>query len=173
MKKFVSNMLTRRFSLILSILVCALLVTGITACTNKSERAAEDVVTQYLEALQNNDYDTWLSLHSRPLEEYSTPEKEGDLAVISLDIEKVEFSEEETERIRAYYMGSELAEGEGWSDEYLEENMVAVYAQYTVDYDNTKVPYSEGPTAKYVYLIRADKDSPWLIRDFMSTAYPE
>ena len=151
------------------LLVCALLVTGLTACTNKSERAAEDVVTQYLEALQNNDYDTWVSLFSRPFDAYS----EDGLGVISLDIEKVEFSEEETERIRAYYMGSELAEGEGWSDEYLQENMVAVFAQYTVDYDNTKVPNNDGPTAEYVYLIRADKDSPWLIRDFMGTAYQE
>lgn len=43
--------------------------------------------------------------------------------------------------------------------------MIAVYAEYTVDYDNTKVPYGEGDIKVYFYLVRADSNSPWLIWD--------
>jgi hypothetical protein len=43
------------------------------------------------------------------------------------------------------------------------ENMIVVSSQYTVDYDNTKVPYQEGILNQEFILIRNDKYSPWLI----------
>jgi len=39
------------------------------------------------------------------------------------------------------FTGSELAQSHHWSNEYIAENMIVVYTKYTVDYDNTKVPY--------------------------------
>lgn len=54
--------------------------------------------------------------------------------------------------------------------EYIAENMIVVYTKYTVNYDNTKVPYQEGTLAQYSILIRDDKNSPWRIWDSCGTA---
>ncbi len=85
--------------------------------------------------------------------------------VVSLVVEQTAISDEETARITKMYAGSELAEKNGWTDAYLAENMIAIYVKYTVDYDNTKVPYNEGRLEQYFYLIRADKMSEWAIWD--------
>lgn len=61
------------------------------------------------------------------------------------------------------YSGSELAKKNGWTDEYIAENMIAVYAKYTVDYDNIKVPYNEGKFERYFYLTKKDKNAEWTI----------
>jgi hypothetical protein len=50
-----------------------------------------------------------------------------------------------------------------WSDELIAKNMVAVFIEYTVDYDNTKVPHISGTHYKYAWLIREDEESPWFI----------
>ncbi|HOB31118.1 MAG TPA: hypothetical protein PLF08_06430 [Bacillota bacterium] len=113
--------------------------------TTASEDGYPDrVVTEYLEAEKGKDY------------------------VISLTIEKVEISDDETAKIRAMYSGSELAKTNGWTDDYIANNMIAVYAKYTVDYDNTKVPYSEGELEQYFYLTRADLNTDWTIWDSTS-----
>jgi hypothetical protein len=65
------------------------------------------------------------------------------------------------------YTGSELAKRRGYSDEQTMD-IVAVFAQYAADYDNTKVPYGGGTLARYIYLMREDTDSPWLIWDSTS-----
>ena len=166
------NKKTKQHSTITCLLLLAgiALLVGLTACNTTNTNAdAAGVVTKHLEALQNNDFDAW-KLTLWPAEKDSqnfTPsfEKPGDLGVISLTIEKVEVSDEETKRIKERYSGSKLAQSHGWSDEYISENMVAVFAQYTVDYDNTKVPYVEGTLTQYFYLIRDDEDSQWLIWD--------
>ncbi len=89
-------------------------------------------------------------------------------AVISMTIQSVSVSPEETARVRKMYAGSELAEKNGWSDDYIENNLLAVFAQYTVDYDNTKVPYPEGALEQYFYLTRKDEQSSWAVWDAMS-----
>ncbi len=71
------------------------------------------------------------------------------------------------------YAGSELAKTNGWSDDYLKSNLLAVFAEYTVDYDNTKVPYPEGALEQFVYLTREDDYSPWSVWDAMSPAEQE
>lgn len=137
-----------------------------------AESAAVNIVENYLEAKKNNDYEAWKSI-LWPAEKNAqnfTPsfEKPGDLGVISLSINQVKFSDEETQRMKARYSGSEIAQRNGWSDKFISENMVVVSTQYTVDYDNTKVPYQEGTLTQDFILIRNDKDSPWLIWDATS-----
>lgn len=157
----------------LGILASIMLIGGTGACsTQNADNDAVSVVKKYLEAVKNNDYEAWKST-LWPAEKDAqnfTPsfEKPGDLGVISLTIEKVEVSDKETKRIKERYSGSELAQSHAWSDEYISENMVVVFTQYTVDYDNTKVPYNEGTLTQYFYLVRDDKDSPWLIWDATS-----
>lgn len=137
----------RGASVLLAVLLCTALAGGLIACTaDAGNSSADSVIKEYLEAEKDKDY------------------------VISLSIEKVEISDEETARIKERYLGSELANTKGWTDEYIAENMIAVYAKYTVDYDNTKVPYNEGELEHYFYLIRDNEDSPWLIWDGTSTS---
>lgn len=127
---------------LVAVLLCTALVGILITCTADSERkSADSVIKEYLEAERDKDY------------------------VISLSVEKVEISEEETARIKSRYLGSELAKTKGWTDDYISKNMIAVYAKYAVDYDNTKVPYSEGEHEYYYYLIRDDEASPWFIWD--------
>lgn len=137
----------RGASVLLAVLLCTALAGGLIACTTDAGNdSADSVIKEYLEAEKDKDY------------------------VISLSIEKVEISDEETVRIKERYSGSELANTNGWTDEYIAENMIAVYAKYTVDYDNTKVPYDEGELEHYFYLVRDDEDSPWLIWDGAGTS---
>ncbi len=123
-------------------LLAALFSTLGTACTATEENhLPKRMVQTYFESLKTKDY------------------------VVSLVVEQTAISDEETARITKMYAGSELAEKNGWTDAYLAENMIAIYVKYTVDYDNTKVPYNEGRLEQYFYLIRADKMSEWAIWD--------
>jgi hypothetical protein len=165
----VLSMKTKRRALFPSLLlILGILVTGgLIACgTQSSTSDASDVVTKYLEAQKNNDNNALNSLLWEADNDQSSdamPESEGSLGVISLSIDKIEVSEEETQSIKERYIGSDLAQNNEWSDEFIKENLIAVYAKYTVDYDNTKVPYNEGEITQYFYLLRSDKDSPWHI----------
>jgi hypothetical protein len=127
---------------------------------------ASDVVTKYLEAKRNNDINTlksllWQADNNQGAD--SASKLEGNLGVISLSINKVEISEEGTRAAKERYMGSDLAQNYRWTDDFIKENLIAVYAEYAVDYDNTKVPYTEGEITQYFYLLRVDNNSPWYI----------
>ena len=160
------------FVLRIVVLVVAV-IGGLVACSQASSRsAAVDVVERYLGAKKNNDFTTWKSTLWAAQKDGSsfTPsfEKPGDLGVLSLSIGKVAVSDEETALIQKSYSGSDLAKSHGWSDEFIAQNMLAVTAQYTVDYDNTKVPYPDGEQTQVFYLVRDNLDSAWLIWDFGS-----
>jgi hypothetical protein len=157
----------------LSVVMALALASLLAACAQPGPHTdAVRLVERYLTAKQDNDYDTWLSTlwvaHQEGESFTSAFEKPGDLGVIQLRIENVAVSKGETERIRKRYSGSDLAQVHGWSEEYLAENLIAVSSRYTVDYDNTKVPYPEGSLTQYFYLVRDDPDSPWLIWDTSS-----
>jgi hypothetical protein len=126
-----------------------------------------NVVEQYLQAKKSNDFSAWKAtlLAAQKGGQKFTPsyEKPGDLGVLSLTVGKVAVSEAETERIKKMYSSSDLAKQNGWSDAFIAENMIAVSAEYMVDYDNTKVPYADGSVSQYFYLVRDDPSSAWLI----------
>lgn len=161
------SMKTKRRALLPSLLlILSIIVTGgLVACgTQSSTSDASDVITKYLEAQKNNDNNALNSLlWKADNDQSSNTESEGTLGVISLSIDKVEVSDEETQSIKERYTGSDLAQNYGWSDEFIKENLIAIYAKYTIDYDNTKVPYNDGEITQYFYLVRSDKDSPWRI----------
>jgi len=162
----------RRIFLLISLLIVAI-ISGLAACSQQSSRNdAASVVERYLAAKKDNDYQAWQSTlwAAQKDGQTFTPsfEKPGDLGVLSLSIGKVAVSDEETKRIQTMYSGSDLAQMYGWSDEYIAKNLVAVSAQYTVDYDNTKVPYPEGTLTQYFYLVKDASGPPWLIWDSSS-----
>lgn len=155
----------------LIVLISVALIGGIVACgTQRADNNAAGVVRKHLEATKNNDYDTWISTMIKEKQSTFTKEANGVFGVISLRVDKVEISDEETQRMKGRYLGSDLAQSRGWSDKYISENMIVVSTKYTVDYDNTKVPYNEGTLTQDFILIRDDKDSPWLIWDSTSPA---
>ena len=140
-------------------------------CAVAQNHYAASLVERYLTAKKDNDYPAWQSTlwAAQKDGQNFTPsfEKPGDLGVLSLSIGKVAVSDEQTKRIQKRYSGSDLAQKYGWSDDFIAENMIVVSAQYTVDYDNTKVPYPEGTLTQYFYLVRDSKDAAWLIWDLI------
>jgi len=158
-----------RAVLIIPLLV-AVVIIGLAACSPANSHSdAVGVVQSYLDAKKNNDFTAWKSTLWAAQKDGSnfTPsfEKPGDLGVLSLTIGKVAISGEETAQIQKRYSGSDLAKSHAWSDEFIAKNMIAVSAEYTVDYDNTKVPYPDGEQTQVFYLVRDNPDSAWLIWD--------
>jgi hypothetical protein len=158
-----------RVALIIMALV-AIMILGLAACSPaNSQSDAVGVVQRYLDAKKNNDFTAWKSTLWAAQKDGSnfmpSFEKPGDLGVLSLTIGKVAVSDEETAQIKKRYSGSDLAKSHGWSDEFIAKNLIAVSAQYTVQYDNTKVPYPDGEQNQVFYLVRDNPDSRWLIWD--------
>lgn len=93
---------------------------------------------------------------------------------VCLRIDTVEVSQEETERMIQMYSGSSLAEERGWTETYLAEHFVAVWAKYYVEYDHTKTFMDDGCTEQYFYLTQDAKTGKWEIVDNTSpsTAAP-
>lgn len=147
------------------IIIC-LVIIGLVACnTNDSNGDTISVVNNYLLALKDNDTETlnsllWTLNDTAP---NNTLGEELKDSVLDLTLDTIEISEDETKRIKEQYIGSELAETYNWSEEYINENMIAILAKYNIDYDNTKVFYDGGDIVQYFYLIRKDADSSWLI----------
>lgn len=155
---------------VILIILAAIVISVVVVCRpTNSEIEAVGVVNRYLGAKQNNDYIAWKSTlwAAQKDESNFSPsfEKPGDLGVLTLSIGEVVVSDEETAQIQERYSGSDLAKSHGWSDEFIAKNMIAVSAQYRVDYDNTKVPYPDGEQTQVFYLVRDNPDSAWLIWD--------
>ena len=84
---------------------------------------------------------------------------------ISVRVDEVKVDESETERILQMYSGSDLAKDRGWTDEYLAEHFVVVWAKYYVEYDHTKTFLDDGLTEQYFYLTQDIKSGKWTISD--------
>ena len=82
---------------------------------------------------------------------------------ITVRVDEIKIDEDETVRVRARYTGSELAEAWGWTDEYLEEHFIVVWAKYYVEYDHTKTFLDDGSTEQYFYLTEDVKTGEWTI----------
>lgn len=164
---------TRRWLLI--ILAVLSLGSILASCASVNPQSdPTKVVEQYLQAKKSNDFAAWkASLWAAQKDGQNfTPsfEKPGDLGVLNLTVGKVAVSDAETERVKEMYSGSDLAKQNGWSDAFIAENLIAISAEYTVDYDNTKVPYVDGSITQYFYLVRDNPSSAWLIWDASSPA---
>ena len=83
----------------------------------------------------------------------------------AMRVEKIKVDEDETARVKAMYSGSELAEARGWTDEYLEEHFIVVWAKYYTEYDHNKTFLDDGYTEQYFYLTQDIKSGKWIIND--------
>ena len=82
---------------------------------------------------------------------------------ITVRVDEIRIDEAETARVKARYIGSELAEAWGWTEEYLEKNLIVVWAKYYVEYDHTKTFLDDGSTEQYFYLTEDVKTGEWII----------
>lgn len=113
-------------------------------------------------------FDSWLQKPSvEPIETVrSAIEGQADKEyTIALRIEEIKVDEDETARVKAMYSGSELAEARGWTDEYLKEHFIVVWAKYYTEYDHTKTFLDDGYTEQYFYLTQDTKSGEWTIND--------
>lgn len=69
----------------------------------------------------------------------------------------------ETMRVRELWMGSELAQSRGWSDDLLQKHFVAVQVQYYAQYDHTKTFLDDGTITQFFYLIQDPQTNLWSI----------
>lgn len=84
---------------------------------------------------------------------------------LSIEVKEIWVDEEETKRIIKRYLGSELAEKRGWTDEDLRERFIVVRAKYYADYDGKKIFYTDGHLEQYFYLMQDKKNKKWIIVD--------
>jgi hypothetical protein len=84
---------------------------------------------------------------------------------ISMSIGSIDIDEAETQRVVNRYLGSELAQSRGWSDDYLQEHFIVVKANYAVEYDHTKTFMSDGNLEQYFYLTEDIETGLWMIVD--------
>jgi hypothetical protein len=144
--------------LVIAITGCAEIDTekSISLAIDAKDHGAIATVKTYLKAWTNNDYSTLVSTQANDPGSFL-------LGTISLTPHRIEIANAETHRIKRFYIGSDLAQREGWSDEYIRNHTIVVLAVYTVQYDNTKVPYEGGIKRTHFHLIREHADAPWLI----------
>ncbi len=84
---------------------------------------------------------------------------------ICVQVYDIAVDQEATERAKNMYKGSDLAQKKGWTDAYIEDNMIVVRAEYYVEYDHTKTFLTDGEIKRFYILIRDEKSKKWKIWD--------
>ena len=113
-------------------------------------------------------YDPWLQKTSTDPIKTVQSAIEGQVDkeyTITVRVDEIKIDEAETARVRAVYMGSDLAQARGWTDEYLAEHFVVVWAKYYVEYDHAKTFLDDGYTEQFFYLTQDVKTGEWTITD--------
>ncbi len=134
----------RRGVVVMAVLaLCGVLAGSLVACSPGAQAAKtpQEVAYEYLNAEKEQDYTLDLQIHT------------------------VEEDKTEALRMSANLSGSDLAQENGWDDAYLAQNFTAVYASYTVDYDNTLTFKDEGDIECFLYLTRENADGEWAVWD--------
>ena len=108
---------------------------------NVSDKDCAEAVKKYLEMEKKQDY------------------------TISLEIYEVAISESDTSKVIEKFKGSDYAKSKDWTDDYVENNIVAVAAYYTVQYDHSKNSGTDGDFIRIFYLEYDDENGLWTIWD--------
>ena len=91
---------------------------------------------------------------------------------LEVRIREISVDEAETQRMIGNYVGSELAQSRGWTDEYLAEHFLAVRAKYYVEYDHTRTFLEDGDIDQFFYLIEDTETGLWTIIDNSTDGQP-
>lgn len=90
-------------------------------------------------------------------------EKAAEPYVKSLEKGKIYADDEKTFVFRARFFRSNYTEKNQVTDTYINQNTIAVIAEYKVDYDEEQVPYAEGDVKTVYYLMRVDLTGEWSV----------
>ncbi len=93
---------------------------------------------------------------------YLIAEKKQDYT-ISLDIYEIAVSKSDTAKVIEKFRGSDYAKSKGWTDEYVENNIVTVAAYYSARYDHKKIFFDDGEIIRRYYLEYNEKTALWTI----------
>lgn len=91
---------------------------------------------------------------------------------VNIQIHEIKEDESATRRAKQMYIGSDLAKDNQWSDTYLENNLLVVYASYYAEYDHTKTFIPDGEMCQYFFLLRDEKKGTWYIWDNTTNGDP-
>lgn len=94
--------------------------------------------------------------------EFLETEKEQDYTY-SLEIYEIALSDSDTAKIIESFKGSDYARGKNWTEEYVENNIVAVAAYYSVQYDHDKIFYDDGEIVRRFFLKYDEPNGLWSI----------
>lgn len=120
-------------------------------------------------------FDPWLQKASADPVETVQSAIEGQLKkeyTLEVRIREISVDEAETKRMIGNYVGSELAQSRGWTDEYLAEHFLAVRAKYYVEYDHTRTFLEDGDIDQFFYLIEDMETGLWTIIDNSTNGQP-
>ena len=129
-----------------------------------SRQAAISVVRNNLEAKKNNDYDSWRSTMWDQLFT-SDSQRIDDFGIVKLDIKKIEISNKKTEDFKERYANSEFSQKWNWTSDWLNENSMAVVAEYYIINDHSITGADDGNIQWCYYLIRENPEASWVIFD--------
>lgn len=120
-------------------------------------------------------FDPWLQKASADPVETVQSAIEGQLKkeyTLEVRIREISVDKAETNRMIGNYAGSELAQSQGWTDEYLAEHFLAVRAKYYVEYDHTRTFLEDGDIDQFFYLIEDMETGLWTIIDNSTNGQP-
>lgn len=120
-------------------------------------------------------FDPWLQKASADPVETVQSAIEGQLKkeyTLEVRVREISVDEAETQRMIGNYVGSELAQSRGWTDEYLAEHFLAVRAKYYVEYDHTRTFLEDGDIDQFFYLIEDMETGLWTIIDNSTNGQP-
>jgi len=135
---------------------------------NPSDPIIADIPPVIESETPDNNGDIWLQKPSQdPIETVRLAienqiDKEYTIGVM---VRGIVVDEAETERVIEMYSGSMLAQGRGWTNEYLAEHFIVVKAEYYAEYDHTKTPLDDGNIFLFFYLTRDAETGEWTIID--------
>lgn len=119
-------------------------------------------------AYQAGLFDPWFQKPSVSPVETVKSAIEGQLKkeyTISVQIDEVVQDDDATARAKELYQGSDLAKENGWSDEYIENNLIVIHAKYYVTYDHEKTFQPDGEIEQFFILLRDPETQEWIIWD--------
>lgn len=118
-----------------------------------------EVVELYFEGVRTKNVKTWFACLTEQRQAGFKDARSGESSLLSFEMHEIyQLTEgEEVERQKKALLEGGAAESA--------ENIAFVYAEYTVEYDPTKNPFS-GRRGWVYTLYRTDEASPWLISDW-------
>jgi hypothetical protein len=147
---------TRKRKIFLSALIAILFIVTITGCTSTAPVNKQENTDAYFNAAAADPAET--------VRDFLEAMKEQDYTN-SLYIYEIAVSDNDTARIIERFKGSDYAKSENWTDEYIENNITAVAAYYSVRYDHGKIFYDDGEIIRRFYLQLDDETGLWRIWD--------